>query len=70
MLESFLWYIGKPCRPRSDAKNVASDLGLHCLLTKCSMWKFSFGLNELSQITDSEYHLENNTCNTSFQYDN
>ena len=59
MLESFLWNIGKPCRPRPDATNAASDQGLHCLLTKCSMWEIPFGLNELSKITDSEYHLEN-----------
>ena len=34
-LASFLWDIGKLCRPRSD-DNAASDQGLHCLLTECS----------------------------------
>ena len=32
-LASFLWYMGKQCRPRPDA----SDQGTHCLLTKCSI---------------------------------
>ena len=34
-LVSFLWDIGKQCRPRSDATSVASDQGLPCLLTEC-----------------------------------
>ena len=34
-LASFLWDIGKMCRPRSD-NNAASDWGLHSLLTECS----------------------------------
>ena len=36
-LASFLWDIGKECRPRPDAQNMASDQGLHCLLTKYSI---------------------------------
>ena len=37
-LPSFLWDIGKQRIPRSDAtaQNVASDQGMHCLLTECS----------------------------------
>ena len=34
-LSSFLWDIGKQHRPRSE--NAASDQGLHCLLTECSI---------------------------------
>ena len=30
-IASFLWYIGKQCRPRSDAECV------HCFLTECSI---------------------------------
>ena len=32
-LTSFLWDKGEQCRPSSDA----SDQGLHCLLTECSI---------------------------------
>ena len=35
-LASFLWDIGKQRNPDKLPNNVASDQGLHCLLTECS----------------------------------
>ena len=36
-LASFLWDMGKQCRPDQTQKNDASDQGLHCLLTESSI---------------------------------
>ena len=36
-LVSFFLDIGKQCGPRPDTGFAASDQGLHCLLTECSI---------------------------------
>ena len=40
-LESFLWDIGKQCKPDQTPQIAASDLDLHCLLTESliKLWK-------------------------------
>ena len=35
-LATFLWDIGKQCRPRPDAAKPTSDQGPHCLLAESS----------------------------------
>ena len=50
----FLWDMGKQCR--QTPQNVASDQGLHCLLTECSIKNLN--RNEKHHPTSLETEME------------